>query len=227
MKYIIDFEDEPFTNSNGTKLYRIKGSTSVCVPSSYLNHFPKYKEPVTSPKMSEKDDGRLKELESLKEGDVVIATNDFGGIRRIGLVIFVYSGEEDPYEIVSNYGAVMRRSAKTLFELDYHKANRQYTTEEFFSKSIKATNEVRDEAAEELSNLQPGDVIYKYVSGGKLLRRMVNFVYTRPAASYELVDEFGCTNRYSLETIILDGWHKLKENLTTQEFYWKQRGGAY
>lgn len=219
MKYIIEFEDEP-CHFNHELFYRMKHENTVYVSRETLEKFPRCEEP------SEKDDGRLKELENLKEGDVVIATNDAGGIRRMGLVIFVYSGEEDPYEIVTNYGVITRRSAKTLFNLDYHKANRQYTTEEFFSKSKQHADEVRDEMAEELSDLKPGDVIYKYVSGGKLLRRMVNFVYTRPAASYELVDEFGCTNRYSLETIILDGWHKLKENLTTQEFYWKQRGGA-
>jgi len=226
MKYIIDFEDVPFVNSIGTRLYRIKGSTSVCVPSSYLNHFPKYEEPVTSPKMSEKDDGRLKELENLKEGDVVIATNDFGGIRRIGLVIFVYSGEEDPYEIVSNYGAVMRRSAKTLFELDYHKANRQYTTEEFFSKSIKATNEVRDEAAEELSNLQPGDIIYRNLKGGALQRRIVNYVFPRHDC-YEFINESGWKVRCNLPNLIDEGWRKLNDDLTTKEFYWKMRGDAY
>lgn len=226
MKYIIDFEDEPFANSNGTRLYRIKGSTSVCVPSSYLNHFPKYEEPVTSPKMSEKDAQRLKELENLKEGDVVIAVNDVGVIRRMGLVIFVYTGEENPYEIVTNYGAITRRNAKNLFSLGYEKSIIAFTTEEFFSKSKAAEEEICDKTVEELSGLQAGDVIYKNVGEGRLLRRMVNFVYARPAASYELVDEFGCTNRYSLETIILDGWHKLKENLTTQEFYWKQRGGA-
>lgn len=226
MKYVIDFEDEPFTNSNGTKMYRIKGSTSVCVPSSYLNHFPKYEEPVTSPKMSEKDDGRLKELENLKEGDVVIATNDFGGIRRIGLVIFVYSGEEDPYEIVSNCGVVMRRSAKTLFELGYQKANKKYTTEEFFSKSKQHADEVRDEASEELSNLQPGDVIYRNLKGGELQRRIVNYVFPRPGC-YEFINESGWKVRCNLPNLIDEGWRKLNDDLTTKEFYWKMRGDAY
>lgn len=222
MKYVIDFEDEPFTNSNGTKMYRIKGSTSVFVPSSYFNHFPKYEEPVTSTRMSEKDDGRLKELENLKEGDVVIATNDVGGTRRMGLVIFVYSGEEDPFEIVSNYGVVMRRSAKTLFELDYHKANRQYTTEEFFSKSKQHADEVRDEASEELSNLQPGDIIYKYDSVGRRVLQMVNFVHTCPAC-YELINDGGWKYRYDLENLVNQGWRKFKGELTTKEFYWRLR----
>ena len=218
MKYVIEFEDEP-CHFNHELFYRMKHANTVYVSRETLEKFPRYEEP------SKNDDGRLKELENLKEGDVVIATNNVGGVRRMGLVIFVYSGEENPYEIVTNYGVIMRRSAKNLFSLGYEKVSTQYTTEEFFSKSKAAEEEICDEAAEELSDLQPGDIIYKYVSGGKLLRRMVNFVYTRPAASYELIDEFGCTNRYSLETIILDGWHKLKDDLTTKEFYWKLRGG--
>ena len=220
MKYIIEFEDEP-CHFNHELFYRMKHANNVYVSHETLEKFPRCEEP------SKNDDGRLKELENLKEGDVVIATNNVGGVRRMGLVIFVYSGEENPYEIVTNYGVITRRSAKTLFNLDYHKANRQYTTEEFFSESKRHADEVRDEATEELSNLQPGDIIYKYDSEGKLLRRMVNFAYTRPAASYVLIDESGCTNRYSLETIILDGWRKLNDDLTTKEFYWKMRGGAY
>ena len=220
MKYVIDFEDKPCCDK--PNLYRMKHTNSytICVPREILEIFPRYEE------QSEKDSGRLKELENLKEGDVVISTGS-NKVDRMGLVIFVWSGEDDPFEIVSNYGVVMRRSAKTLFELNYHKANRQYTTEEFFSESKRHADEIRDEAAEELSNLQAGDIIYKYVSEGKLLRRMVNFVYTCPAASYELIDECGCTIRYSLETIIVDGWRKVKGDLTTKEFYWKQRGGAY
>lgn len=218
MKYIIDFEDEPCRDK--PDLYRMKHTNSVYISRETLEKFPKYEE------QSEKDSGRLKELENLKEGDVVIATNDVGGIRRMGLVIFVWAGEEDPFEIVSNYGVVMRRSAKMLYELNYHKADRQYTTEEFFSK-FKATEEkISEETVEELSGLQAGDIIYKYVSEEKMLRRMVNFVYTVPAASYELIDECGCGFRYSLETIINDGWRKVKSDLTTKEFYWKQRGGA-
>lgn len=218
MKYIIEFEDDP--RYSKPDLYRMKHTNSVYISRETLEKFPKYEEP------SEKDAQRLKELENLKEGDVVISTGS-NKVDRMGLVIFVWSGEDDPFEIVSNYGVVMRRSAKTLYELNYQKANRQYTTEEFFSESKRHADEIRDEAAEELSNLQAGDIIYKYVSEGKLLRRMVNFVYTCPAASYDLIDEFGCRSRYSLETIIGDGWRKVKGDLTTKEFYWKQRGGAY
>lgn len=215
MKYIIDFEDKPY-HFNHEVFYRMKHTYTVLVSRETLEKFPRCEEP------SKNDDGRLKELENLKEGDVVIATNDVGGIRRIGLVIFVYSGEEDPYEIVSNYGAVMRRSAKTLFELDYHKANRQYTTEEFFSKSKQHADEVRDEAAEELSNLKPGDIIYKSVGEGKLLRRMVNYVYGRHG-DYEVINETGWKFRCNLQTLIEEGWHKLKYELTTKEFYRKLR----
>ena len=219
MKYIIDFEDKPCCDK--PNLYRMKHTNSytICVPREILEIFPRYEE------SSEKDDGRLKELENLKEGDVVISTGS-NKVNRMGLVIFVWSGEEDPFEIVSNYGVVMRRSAKTLYELNYQKANRQYTTEEFFSESKRHADEIRDEAAEELSNLQPGDVIYKYVSEKQLLRRMVNFVYTCPAG-YELINESGWKGRYSLESLINQGWHKVKGDLTTKDFYWKLRGGAY
>lgn len=215
MKYIVEFEDEPCYSR--PDLYRMKHTNSVYISRETLEKFPKYEEP------SKNDDRRLKDLENLKEGDVVIATSDNRVIRK-GLVIYIHTGEEDPYEIVSNYGAVMRRSAKTLFELDYHKANRQYTTEEFFSKSIKATNEVRDEAAEELSNLRPGDVIYKYVGEEKLLRRMVNYVYADN--NYEFINESGWKFRCSPQSLIFEGWHKVKDDLTTKDFYWKLRGGA-
>lgn len=131
MKYIIDFEDVPFVNSNGTKLYRIKGSTSVCVPSSYLYHFPKFEEPA---EMSKNDAKRMEELENLEKGDVVLAVIA-GRVFRRGLVIFIYDGEEDPYEIVTNCGVVMRRSAKDLFELGYQKASMRYTTNTFFNES--------------------------------------------------------------------------------------------
>lgn len=218
MKYIVEFEDEPCCDK--PKLYRMKHTKTIYVSSETLEKFPKYEEP------SEKDAQRLKELENLKEGNVVITTNDVGGIRRTGLVIFVYSGEENPYEIVTNYGAIIRRSAETLFSLGYQKSFAVWTTEEFFSKhkSKAAEEEIRDEAAEELSNLRPGDVIYKYVGEEKLLRRMVNYVYG--GHDYDFINESGWKFRCSLQSLIFEGWHKVEGDLTTKDFYWKLRGGA-
>lgn len=137
MKYIIEFEDEPCLFN--PKLYRMKHTNTVYVSRETLEKFPRCEEP------SKNDDRRLEDLENLKEGDVVFAKSGTD-IIRMCLVIFVYSGEEDPYEIVSNCGVVMRRSVKDLFELGYQKANKKYTTEEFFSKSKQHADEVRDEA---------------------------------------------------------------------------------
>lgn len=214
MKYIIDFEDKPCRDK--PNLYRMKHTNSytICVPREILEIFPRYDE---QPK---NDDWRLKDLENLKEGDVVFAKSGKGVIR-MGLVIFVYSGEEDPYEIVSNCGVVMRRSAKTLFELGYQKANKKYTTEEFFSKS-KPADDIRDETKKELSDLKPGDIIYKSVGEGKLLRRIVNYVFPRPGC-YEFINESGWKVRCNLPNLIDEGWHKLKYELTTKEFYRKLR----
>ena len=228
MKYVIEFEDEPFINRNGTKMYRIKGSTSVFVPSSYLYHFPKYEEPAKMPKNDAK---RMEELENLEKGDVVLAVTA-GRVFRRGLVIFIYDGEEDPYEIVTNCGVVMRRSAKDLFELGYQKASMLYTTDTFFNESgwkqrydmerLVRAGTVEEEKDEELSDLQPGDIIYKYDSEGRRVLQMVNFVHTCPA-SYELINDGGWKHRYNLESLVNQGWRKFKGELTTKEFYWRLR----
>lgn len=223
MKYVVEFEDKPCCDK--PDLYRMKHTNSVYISRETLEKFPKYEEPATSAKMSENDSERLRDLENLKEGDVVIAMNGDSDIR-MGLVVFVYSEKEKSYKIVSKYGVVMRRSPKYLFELGYHKSITTYTTEEFFSKhkSKAAEEEIRDEAAEELSNLQPGDVIYKYVGEEKLLRRMVNYVYSDN--DYEFINESGWKFRCSLQSLIFEGWRKVKDDLTTREFYWKLRGGG-
>lgn len=220
MKYIVEFEDEPCCDK--PKLYRMKHTYTVCVPRETLEKFPRYEEPATFAKMSENDSERLRDLENLKEGDVVIARNGNSDIR-MGLVVFVYSEEEKSYKIVSKHGAVMRRSPKYLFELGYHKSINTYTTEDFFN-GVSKPEKIYDEAAEELSNLQPGDVIYKYVGEEKLLRRMVNYVYG--GHDYEIINETGWKYRCSLQSLIFEGWHKVKGDLTTKDFYWKLRGGA-
>ena len=213
MKCIIEFEDKPCCDN--PNLYRMKHTNTVYVSRETLEKFPRCEEP------SKNDDRRLEDLENLKEGDVVFAKSDKGVIR-MGLVIFVYSGEEDPYEIVSNCGVVMRRSVKDLFELGYQKSFAVWTTEEFFSKSKQHADEVRDEASEELSNLQPGDVIYRNLKGGELQRRIVNYVFPRPGC-YEFINESGWKVRCNLPNLIDEGWHKLKYELTTKEFYRKLR----
>lgn len=83
-----------------------------------------------------------------------------------------------------------------------------------------------DEASEELSNLQPGDVIYRNLKGGELQRRIVNYVFPRPGC-YEFINESGWKVRCNLPNLIDEGWRKLNDDLTTKEFYWKMRGGAY
>lgn len=128
MKYIIDFEDEPFVNSNGTRLYRIKGSTSVCVPSSYLNHFPKYKEDQTAI-----DDKRKKELMTLQPGDIIIRENNLlsDGVER-QLVLFRY--EDGPkYQIISQTtGMIIVVSADELRDSSWRKYWNNYETKDFF-----------------------------------------------------------------------------------------------
>lgn len=128
MKYIIDFEDEPFTNSNGTRLYRIKGSTSVCVPSSYLNHFPKYKEDPTA-----NDDKRMKELKTLQPGDIIIRENALlnDGIER-QLVLYIYN-DAPIYQIISQRtGLITVASADKLYNDGWHKYWNNYETKDFF-----------------------------------------------------------------------------------------------
>ena len=213
MKYIIDFENEPCIFDS--KFYRMKHTENVFVSRETLEKFPRYEEP------SEKDDRRMRDLENLKEGDVVIAMSDNRVIRK-GLVLFVYTGEENPYEIVTNFGVIMRRSAKNLFSLGYEKVSTQYTTEEFFSKS-KPTDKIREETEEELSHLRPGDIIYKYVGNEKMLRRMINYAYGCHG-DYEVINETGWKFRCGPQTLIEEGWHKLKDDLTTKQFYWKLRG---
>ena len=128
MKYIIDFEDEPFTNSNGTRLYRIKGSTSVCVPSSYLNHFPKYKEDPAA-----NDDTRMKELKTLQPGDIIIRKNMLlsCGVER-QLVLLRY--EDGPkYQIISQTtGMIIVVSADELRDSGWRKHRNDYETKDFF-----------------------------------------------------------------------------------------------
>ena len=128
MKYIIDFEDDAFINSNGTKLYRIKGSTSVCVPSSYLYHFPKYKEDPTA------NDERMKELKTLQPGDIIIRQNEYinGGIER-ELVLYRYNYDQTTYQVISqSTGVIADRTADRLYIDGWQKYWDSYETKDFF-----------------------------------------------------------------------------------------------
>ena len=128
MKYVIEFEDEPFINDTGTKLYRIKGSTSVCVPSAYLNHFPKYKEDPTV-----NDDMRMKELKALQPGDIIIRENALlnDGIER-QLVLYKYN-EAPTYQIISQRtGLITIASPDQLYRDGWRKYWNDYETKDFF-----------------------------------------------------------------------------------------------
>jgi len=219
MKYIIEFEDEPFINRNGTKMYRIKGSTSVFVPSSYLNHFPKYEENPTA-----NDDERMKELKTLQPGDIIIRENYLlsCGIER-QLVLFRY--EDGPkYQIISQItGVILVASADELRDSNWRKYCSSYDTKDFFYSLRKNGSDSNEElSAEELSDLQPGDIICRYDSVGRPIRQMVNFVYTCPP-SYELINEGGWKRKYYPEDLIKHGYHKFKGELTTKDFYWRLR----
>lgn len=127
MKYVIDFEDEPFTNTNGTRLYRIKGSTSVCVPSSYLNHFPKYKEDQTAI-----DDMRKKELKNLQPGDIIVRQNQASAIVR-QLVLYRYDTTDPTYQLISQLtGTIAVSSADELYDDGWQKYWNDYETKDFF-----------------------------------------------------------------------------------------------
>ena len=126
MKYIIDFEDVPFVNSNGTKMYRIKGSTSVCVPSSYLNHFPKYKEDQTA------NEERKKELMTLQPGDIIIRESQAGDIVR-QLVLFRYRTIVPTYQLISQLtGTIITSSVDELYDDGWRKYWNDYETKDFF-----------------------------------------------------------------------------------------------
>lgn len=127
MKYVIDFEDEPFTNSKGTKLYRIEGSTSVCVPSAYLNHFPKYEKDPTA-----NDDKRKKELKTLQPGDIIIRQNQASAIVR-QLVLYRYNSIVPTYQLISQLtGTIAVSSGDELYDDGWQKYWNDYETKDFF-----------------------------------------------------------------------------------------------
>ena len=127
MKYIIEFEDEPFINRNGTKMYRIKGSTSVFVPSSYLYHFTKYYE--EDPTANEE---RKKELMTLQPGDIIIRESQASVIVR-QLVLFRYSTTVPTYQLISQLtGTIITSSANELYDDGWRKYWNSYETKDFF-----------------------------------------------------------------------------------------------
>ena len=128
MKYVIDFEEEPFTNSKGTKLYRIAGSTSVCVPSAYLKHFPKYEKDPTA------NDERKKELKTLQPGDIIIRENVLlnDSIER-QLVLYRYDTTDPTYQLISQLtGTIAVSSADELYDDGWQKYWNDYETKDFF-----------------------------------------------------------------------------------------------
>lgn len=136
MKYIVDFEDEPFINRNGTKMYRIKGSTSVFVPSSYLYHFPKYKEDPTV-----NDDMRMKELKNLQPGDIIIRQSDLDcGIAR-QLVLYKYNTIAPEYQLISQLTGIITVSpADELYNDGWQKYWNDYEVKDFFYSLRKENN---------------------------------------------------------------------------------------
>lgn len=142
MKYVIEFEDVPFVNSNGTRLYRIKGSTSVCIPSSYLNHFPKYKEDPTA------NEERKKELMTLQPGDIIIRQNEYlaGGIER-QLVLYRYYYDQATYQVISqSTGVITDRTADKLYTEGWQRYWNSYETKDFFY-SLRENGDSKGEKA--------------------------------------------------------------------------------
>lgn len=142
MKYVIDFEEEPFTNSKGTKLYRIAGSTSVCVPGPYLNHFPKYEESPTA-----NDDKRKKELKTLQPGDIIIRQNQASAIVR-QLVLYRYDTTDPTYQLISQLtGTIAVSSADELYSDGWQKYWNDYETKDFFYYLRKNGSDLKGEKA--------------------------------------------------------------------------------
>lgn len=140
MKYVIDFEDEPFINRNGTKMYRIKGSTSVFVPSSYFYHFPKYEEDPTA-----NDDTRMKELSNLQPGDIIIRQNVLlnNGIER-QLVLYRYYYDQTTYQVISqSTGVITDRTADKLYAEGWQKYWNDYETKDFFYSLRKNDSDLK------------------------------------------------------------------------------------
>ena len=140
MKYIIEFEDEPFINRDGTKMYRIKGSTSAFVPSSYLNHFPKYEEDPTV------NEERMKELKTLQPGDIIIRESQASDIIR-QLVLFRYRTTVPTYQLISQLtGTIITSSVDELYDDGWRKYWNSYETKDFFYYLRKDGGDSKGEA---------------------------------------------------------------------------------